>query len=214
MNLLSRKNIYFSLCISLLALLLFGCAQKAGEEIIALQPYDSFDKKLISEIASSLTNEYGLPCITLPSKPIPREAFTQVKTPRYRADKIIQIQKENKPDSVSYTLGLTDKDISTTKRDADGNIKSPVEKYTDWGVFGLGLRPGSSCIVSTFRLKVPDDKFRERVMKVCIHEIGHNLGLEHCENISCVMTDAAESIRTIDGVKPTLCAACRARINQ
>jgi archaemetzincin len=179
---------------------------------VALQPYDDFNNTLIKQVSSSVKEIYGFETVVLKHKAIPREAYTSVKTPRYRANKLLQILAEEKPDTVTYILGLATTDISTTKRDKHGNIKSPEEKYTDWGVFGLGYMPGESCVVSTFRLKNPEHKLSLRLQKVCIHEIGHNLGLDHCENNICVMTDAAESIKTIDQVKLALCTACKKKI--
>ena len=53
----------------------------------------------------------------------------------------------------------------------------------------------------------------ERLKKVCMHEIGHNLGLPHCEqSTTCVMRDAAEKIATVDNVELKLCEHCKARI--
>ena len=111
-------------------------------------------------------------------------------------------------------LGLIAKDISTTKRDRYGKVKKPESKYEDWGIFGLGYRPGSSAIVSTFRIRHNDRaKFQERFQKICIHEIGHNLGLKHCEfDDRCVMRDAAETIKTVDQVDLYLCGYCRTQI--
>lgn len=104
--------------------------------------------------------------------------------------------------------------ISTTKYDKDGNILKPESKYADWGVFGLGYMPGTSCVVSTYRLKTTDKKlFYNRVKKVVIHELGHNLGLDHCPDKHCVMTDAVEKISTIDNEAHELCGKCRDKIN-
>lgn len=49
----------------------------------------------------------------------------------------------------------------------------------------------------------------ERLKKVTMHELGHNLGLPHCPNKHCFMQDAAETIKTIDGVELNLCEECR-----
>ena len=58
-------------------------------------------------------------------------------------------------------------------------MKKPKSKYEDWGIFGLGYRPGNAAMVSTFRLRKPGLTI-ERLQKVVTHEIGHNLGLKHC----------------------------------
>ena len=53
----------------------------------------------------------------------------------------------------------------------------------------------------------------ERLQKVVIHEVGHNLGLPHCKVDSrCVMRDAAEKIQTIDEVDAALCEACKSSL--
>jgi len=104
---------------------------------------------------------------------------------------------------------------SGTKKDKIGKIKQPESKYRDFGIFGLGYLPGSSCIVSIFRLQnTTKENFIMRLKKICIHEIGHNMGLPHCKSSeNCVMKDAAESIKTIDKVNLSFCEACIARMN-
>ncbi|MBT1696056.1 archaemetzincin [Fulvivirgaceae bacterium PWU4] len=180
---------------------------------VGIQPFENFDRSLTDTVLNALANAYEAKVYVLDHKPLPEEAFINVKSPRYRADKLIAIMKMQKPDSLDYIISLTDKDISTTKWDYLGRIKEPESKYSDWGVFGLGYRPGPSCIVSTYRLKNTDQrKFIERLKKVAIHELGHNLGLDHCESELCVMRDAVETIKTIDRVDPKLCGQCKKRI--
>jgi archaemetzincin len=181
---------------------------------IAIQPFGAFDKALIEISSQAIRDIYGFNVIVLSSIPLPKSAYINIKSPRYRADSLIRIMKRNKPRSVNYVLGLTRADISTTKRDNFKNIKKPEYKYNDWGVFGLGFVNGPTCVVSTFRLKTSSQElFVERLTKICIHEIGHNLGLYHCKsNQNCIMRDAAETIKTIDNVEMSICKSCIARI--
>ena len=105
---------------------------------------------------------------------------------------------------------LGHKNISTTKKNMFGGVKKPKSKYEDWGIFGLGYRPGPSCIVSTYRLGKKSKKRSNRLVKITLHEIGHNMGLPHCDrDPNCVMRDAAESIKTVDQVSKDLCEFCR-----
>ncbi len=69
--------------------------------------------------------------------------------------------------------------------------------------------------MSTYRIKSADSKkFISRFKKVCIHELGHNMGLKHCkDNANCVMRDAAETIKTVDQVDLKLCKDCKSKIN-
>jgi len=197
-----------------LFLILFVSCQKTLDEktVVGVQAYSGFSANKTKIVAKTIDSIYNVKTIILPEKKIYAEAFVNIKYPRYRADSIIHIQKRNLPKNVNYIIGLTDKDISTTKR-IDGKIMLPESRYNDWGIMGLGFCPGKSCVVSTFRLKHKNQKlYYERLKKVAVHEFGHNLGLPHCKNKNCVMTDAVESITTIDKEKLSLCSECKDKI--
>ncbi len=199
----------------LLALpILISCSSKQ-EKAIALQPYNGFNLSLTDTIQVAIQNFYGLKAHILAPIEIPKATFVNVKSPRYRADKLIKLLKKNKPDSIDHILGLIAKDISTTKRDHLRKVKKPESKYKDWGIFGLGYRPGASCIVSSYRLKkkVSQGVYKDRLKKVCLHELGHNFGLKHCKSgAPCLMQDAVESIKTIDKEPLALCPSCLNKI--
>jgi archaemetzincin len=98
-------------------------------------------------------------------------------------------------------LIITEKDIAYKK--------SAV--FPEWGIFGLGLRPGKTSVISTFRLKkrVTSIKMLVRLKKVTLHEIGHNLGLEHCtNNHECMMNDADGTIQQVDRERIWFCEKC------
>jgi archaemetzincin len=123
---------------------------------------------------------------------------------RYVADKILA-----KFNTTKNRLILTNVDIVTHDK---------KRKVKEWGVLGLGYRPGNTCVVSTFRLnkakvKVSHGKFLERLEKVCIHEVGHNLGLPHCtRNDKCLMNDANGTIAQVDKETLNFCDYCRSKI--
>ena len=197
--------------------LLVSCINTTSRnKSIAIQGYGSIDQSIIDSIQKTIEEVYDFEYVTiLERKALPKSAFINVKSPRYRADSILKILIREKPDSIDYVIAVLQEDISTTKRDASGNIKQPEWKYTDWGIFGLGRRPGPSSVISTFRIKSEGEaKLYDRLKKVCMHEIGHNLGLKHCRTgANCVMKDAAETVKTVDQVSLQLCDACKAKIN-
>ncbi|MFN6945091.1 MAG: hypothetical protein ACK4ND_09085 [Cytophagaceae bacterium] len=191
----------------------FSCSKPVNKKIIAIQPLGIVSPEIIRSIQESVELFYGSQVIINSAIPVPDDFFVNYKSPRYCADSIIHYLKVTKPDSVDHILAVTGYDISTSIKDSFGNIKEPKGKYRDWGIFGLGYRPGSSCIVSTFRLKHKDRKiFLERMNKVSLHELGHNFNLPHCTNNDCFMQDAAESIKTIDKVSLQLCGSCVRKI--
>ncbi len=187
------------------------------ELIIAIQPFENFPTEEVNLLQQTIHNFYGCQIKLLDPIELPNKAFINVKSPRYRADSLIKYLKSEVEGNFDYIIGLTSKDISTTKYSnrSTKTIKEPEYKYQDWGIFGLGYMPGKSCIVSTFRIKknVSTEKFQERFMKICCHELGHNFGLSHCPNKSCIMQDAAETIKTIDGVQLELCDQCKKAIH-
>lgn len=161
-------------------------------------------------IKKAIVEYYGVSVFILPQRKLYKEAFINIKSPRYRADSIIKFQEHSLPDRADYILGLTEIDISTTKHNSDGSVKSPQWRYNDFGIMGLAYCPGKSCIVSGFRLKHKNKElYFKRFKKVVLHELGHNFGLPHCPDKKCVMTDAVESIKTIDNANPELCVKCK-----
>lgn len=160
------------------ALLLFGscaCDRRPAEPVtIDIQPYSGFPDRLTNQVSQQLQKVF--PHVRMLQKTeLPASTFYEPNK-RYRADKLIKILQGN-TDPQHVTIGLTHFDISTTK----GNKK-------DWGIMGLGYKPGNACIVSTFRLNRKN--LESQFYKLCIHELGHTAGLDHCPVKTCFMRDA------------------------
>jgi len=199
-----------------LVLVCLSCSKSTSEvkpKMVGILPYKGISENQIQSISKTISGFYAIKTIVLEEKELPRSAFINIKSPRYRADSIIKDQDRNLPKSVDFVLGITTKDVSVTKNNPDGTVKNPVWKYTDFGVMGLAYCPGKSAIVSSFRLKNKDKSLEmERFKKVALHEFGHNLGLPHCPNKRCIMESASEKIATIDNEKMELCPKCKKQI--
>ncbi len=81
-------------------------------------------------------------------------------------------------------------------------------------VFGIASPTASCCVVSFYRLDPEfygfpqdEDLYFSRVQKEIIHEIGHVLGLLHCEKTSCVMS-FSNSIYDVDRKTKFFCENC------
>ncbi len=63
------------------------------------------------------------------------------------------------------------------------------------GIMGFGYLPGNACVISNYRLgKYPQTQIQlnEKLLKVALHELGHNFGLPHCPDEQCIMIEAKE----------------------
>lgn len=185
-------------------------SQQDKKITIAIQPLGKVNQQMVSAISSAIESIYSVSIILRQEKPVYPRAFVQYKTPRFRADSILKFLKSDLPDGADYILGVTEKDISTTKYESfPYKIKQPESKYKDWGIFGLGMCPGNSSVVSSFRTRqCSKEQLHLRMQKIAVHELGHNFGLRHCPDKNCVMTDAVESIRTVDNAALSLCQRC------
>lgn len=171
---------------------LTNCSTKNHEKVIVIQPFGKFPEREALLVLEGI-RKVNPNTVLKKNIPLPAAAFYKPRN-RYRADSIISyLSKRTGKDTV--VIGLTEKDISTTK----GKVK-------DWGVMGLGFRPGSACVASTFRLS--EKNKNAQFYKVAIHELGHTQGLPHCADTSCFMRDA-EGGNPLDQEKD-FCRSCKA----
>jgi archaemetzincin len=165
-----------------------------SERVIVIQPLGEFksshSKDLLTGLKVFKNQVYIKQSIEIP------KSFYVHHRKRYRADSIIKFLRQLHGKD-TLTVGITDYDISTTKNGIQ-----------DWGVMGLGYRPGKSCVVSTFRLHKRNMK--EQFCKVVLHEIGHTFGLPHCEDKTCLMRDA-EGGNPLNEEKD-FCKQCKERL--
>ena len=110
---------------------------------------------------------------------------------QYRAERLLAAARELNGRRV---LGVTARDIY-----AEGlNF-----------VFGIAESPGRAAVISLFRLSSGADEttLRTRAVKEAVHELGHTLGLSHCDNPRCVM-HFSNSLADTDCKTSRLCENC------
>ena len=179
-----------------LIILNFSCqyanpVEKENKITIDVQPFSGIEDEEVNYVFNELRKVYPNVVLNRPI-PLPVSAFYTARN-RYRADSLIQFL-DRKTARGHVTIGLTNKDISTTK-----------DAIADWGVMGLGFCPGKACIASSFRLSNPVKLMQ--LFKVAIHELGHTQGLPHCSIKSCFMRDAEG--RNPTGEEKDFCNGCK-----
>jgi archaemetzincin len=195
----------------LLLLFIAGCKNNSGSSqqmqeaktatrIIYIQPLGVVRSKYINTVKASVEQFYGFKCEIRKAIPLTKDILANSKK-RYEASKILR--KFNSKENIFL---LMEKDIAW---------KDTAHKSDEYGIIGLGNRPGTVCVVSTHRLKrnASEQKVMERLEKTALHEIGHNLGLSHCDKTpKCMMNDEKGTIQTTDNELVYLCPNCRKNI--
>ena len=155
---------------------------------IKLLPLGKINNATIKNIYDSLQQIF--PDVMLMKKELmPAIAYTAPRN-RYRADTLIHWMNRRAKENEVF-LGITSFDISSTKKDTP-----------DFGIMGLGFRPGNACVASDYRVKIKSNFF-----KIAIHELGHTAGLNHCPEKTCFMRDAESHDPT--GEEKEFCKRCK-----
>ena len=152
----------------------------------------SFRRAWIQPIADALAADLEVG-VVLPegALPLPASAYYEPRR-RYRAERLTEFLSARfnaRPPPVRV-LGLTARDISTTR-----------DPYPDWGILGLADIGGRAAVVSSFRMRRRARSPRHalwRMTTTAVHEVGHVLGLDHCEEPRCLMRDAEGTMDTVD----------------
>jgi archaemetzincin len=97
---------------------------------------------------------------------------------------------------------------------ADVDLYIPILKY----VFGEAQLGGPCAVISAYRLRQEfyglerdEGLLRERLLKEAVHELGHTLGLRHCEEYTCCMA-SSHAVEWIDLKERTFCESCRPQV--
>jgi archaemetzincin len=103
---------------------------------------------------------------------------------------------ERRPADAARVIGVTDVDLFI-----------PILTF----VFGEAQLDGAAAVVSTHRLaEGRASGSLARLIKECVHELGHTFGLVHCGTPGCVMS-RSPNVRAIDAKGARLCPVCRDR---
>jgi archaemetzincin len=129
---MKRKHIkIINITFFLLLAILLSSFNNYKSKIIYIQPLGDVNTEYMNYLKTSIKEFYGYDCVIKPKLNLTNDILAGSRT-RYEAGKIL-----NKYNSNQNTLIITEKDIAHKKSD----------EFPEWGIFGLGLRPGKTCVI-------------------------------------------------------------------
>ena len=155
------------------------------------------DAGALAAIAASLEETFAMSA-RVETKAARPDAF-DARRGQHSSTRILAWIGARLPDDGSKALGLTDVDLFI-----------PILTF----VFGEAQLGGRAAVASCARLGgAPGSSGTAllRLAKEAAHELGHTLGLLHCDRPGCVMSRSA-SLADVDRKGSSLCRDCRLRI--
>ncbi len=194
----------------LITIIVSGCKRYPGlslnndkqNQIIAFQPFNNYNEEKLKYAAASISLFYSKRVIILQPQSLPENYFDTV-VHQYNADSILFFLSKLRNDSIIEVIGLTSQPLFTLK-------EHKISSYYDQNILGIGYHPGNAAVISDYRFNTLDTAiFNRRLKNVIIHEVGHNLGLQHCPNDKCIMSEKNGNSATLDNSGDDYCLQCR-----
>ncbi|MGC4113987.1 MAG: hypothetical protein QM765_04875 [Myxococcales bacterium] len=189
---------------ALLALWLAAAAPPASASeprVVSLVPLGNVDPALVKVAAEALQSRLGHPVRVESPRELPKSAWNASRK-RWRAEKLLEALDADRPQGAWKVLGLTSAELSATK----GEV--PERRVRGEGEVG-----GRVCVASSWsdeRDARTKADLHGRVADLVVHEVGHTLGLGHCQVKGCVMRAAEARAQEASTGQP--CDACRKKL--
>jgi archaemetzincin len=169
------------------------------QQNITLISFGYFRKDILETIADDVKREFSFP-VNIKEGHLDLSEFYDSSRRQYDGNALLKLVDTNFSSDSFKTIGLFSVDLFI-----------PILTF----IFGQAMLNGRTGIASLYRLSnerygMPMDELLllDRFKKEVIHELGHNFGLLHCVNPTCVMRSSTY-VEDIDQKTPNLCGKCR-----
>lgn len=151
--------------------------------------------------------------IILAEEPLPllESEYNEIRR-QYDGSKILtRLFNHSKKEQYFRTLGVLDVDIYSSGLNFVFGIATPPNSKATRN-FGVSIISMSRLKEEFYNKKKDENLFKERTLKEAVHELGHTLGLNHCDNY-CIMRFSNYLAQTDE--KPIeFCKSCTAKISR
>lgn len=170
--------------------------------VVQLLPAGKLDRSLLRSLRAAIPQCFNVDCEILPIDFDIAPAYHPERQ-QYHSSEILQRMHSLVQPRDWRLVAITEVDLYI-----------PILKY----VFGEAQVGGPCALVSYHRLRQEfygldrdDNLLSQRLLKECVHELGHTLGLHHCPDYRCAMA-SAHAVEWIDLREVTLCEACQSQV--
>ena len=189
-----------------------------GQKDIALQPLEDYDTDQLTAASKEISTFFNTRVLILAPVKVPGSFYSANKNypgnDGYFADSLVQFLSKFINDTIIKVVGITHRNIYTLKKHTVQLGKTRSLLYEPYTIFGIGYIGGSTSVVSDYRSQSVDrGLFENRLKKVILHELGHNLGLSHCPVDSCLMSETNGDIGKLNKTGGNYCKKCRQKLN-
>ena len=189
---------HYALNLLMLLVFVLGCKQVSEKKItvsvmkkdklhLALQPLQAGNKKYVYLIREKIESFYGFKVTILKGKTIPGK-FNEKKS--FNAKKIALYLDQSREEEFDFVLGVTGKKLALQK-----------------GLHGFGNKKSS--VISLYDLK----KKKNKLVSICLFQLGKSIGLNNCKKKNCLMNINAENVN-LKTEKKAFCKTCFKNLNR